>query len=55
VCISEAVPIPGLADRPGWFVHEITNERKGQKRTFSKQKREYLTMSRPPRGQVSLF
>ncbi len=55
VCISEAVPIPGLADRPGWFVHEITNERKGQKRTFSKQKREFLTMNRPPRGQVSLF
>jgi len=55
VCISEAVPIPGLADRPGWFVHEVTNERKGQKRTFSKQKREFLTMNRPPRGQVSLF
>lgn len=55
VCVSEAVPIPGLADLPGWHVHEITAERVGQKRTFSRQKREFLTLNRPPRGQISLF
>jgi len=47
VCISEAEPIHALiAD--GWFVVEITGERKGQKRTFSKQQREFLTLSRKP-------
>jgi len=52
VCISEAEPIPALmAD--GWHAVEITDARKGQKRTFSKQQREWLTMSRPPCGQWS--
>lgn len=52
VCISEAEPIPALmAD--GWHAVEITSARKGQKRTFSKQQREWLTMSRPPCGQWS--
>lgn len=55
VCVSEAVPIPGLHDLPGWYAHEITGERKGQKRTFSKQKREWLTMNRRPAGQQSLW
>ena len=50
VCISEAEPIPALmAD--GWHAVEITDARKGQRRTFSKQQREWLTMSRPPCGQ----
>jgi len=34
---------------------EITGDRKGQKRTFSKQKREFLTMSREPRGQLGFW
>lgn len=44
VVISEAEPI----DLPGWHHVEITDTRKGQKRTFSKQQREWLTLSRPP-------
>ena len=44
VVISEAEPLAEL----GWHQAEITGERNGQKRTFSKQQREYLTMSRPP-------
>jgi hypothetical protein len=47
VCISEAEPIHALV-ADGWFVVEITGERKGQKRTFSKQQREFLTLSRKP-------
>ncbi|MGA0311942.1 MAG: hypothetical protein ACO3N4_02635 [Ilumatobacteraceae bacterium] len=54
VCISEAEPIPDLVDE-GWHVVEITADRKGQKRTFSKQKREFLTMSREPRGQLGFW
>jgi hypothetical protein len=47
VCISEAEPIPDLiAD--GWHAVEISATRKGQKRTFSKQQAEWLTLSRPP-------
>ena len=45
VCISEAEPIEEL----GWHTVEITSQRSGQKRTFSKQQREWLTMSQPPR------
>ena len=45
VVISEAEPLSELS---GWHEVEITGERIGQKRTFSKQQREYLTMSRPP-------
>jgi len=43
VVISEAEPLAEL----GWHQVEITGERVGQKRTFSKQQREYLTSSRP--------
>ena len=47
VCISEAEAIPELmAD--GWHAVEISATRKGQKRTFSKQQAEWLTLSRPP-------
>jgi len=56
VCISEAEPIEELA---GWHTVEITDCRKGQKRTFSKQKREWLTLNRKPAWvpavQVGLF
>jgi hypothetical protein len=45
VVICECAPIVELE---GWHVVEITGERIGQKRVFSKQQREYLTMSRPP-------
>jgi hypothetical protein len=44
VCISEAVPI----EIEGWHHVEITSERKGQKRTFSSQQREWLTLNREP-------
>jgi hypothetical protein len=47
VVVSEAEPIPELVAE-GWHAVEITGERKGQKRTFSKQQREWLTMSRAP-------
>jgi hypothetical protein len=50
VCISEAVPI----EIPGWHHVEITSERKGQKRTFSKQKREWLTLNREPAWRPSV-
>ena len=45
--VSEAEPIPELV-ADGWHAVEITSTRVGQKRTFSKQKREWLTMNRPP-------
>jgi hypothetical protein len=51
VCISEAVPIPEL---PTWFTAEITAGRKGQKRTFSKQQGEWLTMNREPAHRVAV-
>ena len=47
VCISEAEALPELmAD--GWHSVEITGCRKGPKRTFSKQQREWLTLNRAP-------
>jgi hypothetical protein len=47
VVISEQEPIPELmAD--GWHAVDITDTRRGQKRTFSKQQREWLTLSKPP-------
>ncbi len=47
VCISEAEALPTLmAD--GWHSVEITGCRKGQKRTFSAQQREFLTLNRAP-------
>jgi hypothetical protein len=51
VCISEQEPIPEL---PGWHATEITGGRKGQARTFSKQKAEWLTMNRPPAHTVAV-
>jgi len=45
VCISEAEPIPDLV-ADGWEVADITGRRKGQRRTFSKQQSEYLTIKR---------
>jgi hypothetical protein len=45
VAISEATPI---AELEGWHATEITGGRKGQKRTFSKQQGEWLTMNRAP-------
>jgi hypothetical protein len=47
VCISEAEPIGALVG-DGWHQVEVTGERKGQRRTFSKQQREWLTVNRPP-------
>jgi hypothetical protein len=45
VAISEQAPIVEL---DGWKAVEITEGRVGQKRTFSAQKREYLTLNRTP-------
>ena len=47
VAISEAEPIPELVAE-GWHAVRIDGERVGQKRTFSKQQAEWLTLSRPP-------
>ena len=44
VCVSEAEPLP----LDGWHHVDITGARVGQKRTFSKQQREFLTMNREP-------
>ena len=53
VVVSEAEPIPELmAD--GWHAVRIDGERKGQKRTFSKQQAEWLTMSEPPAWKPSV-
>ena len=49
VCISEAEPVID-----GWHATEITGGRKGQKRTFSKQQREWLTMNRAPAATVAV-
>lgn len=47
VCVSEAEAIPELvAER--WHSVRIDGERVGQRRTFSKQQTEWLTLSRPP-------
>ena len=46
VAISEAVSLD--RDLPGWVSVRIDGERKGAKRTFSKQQAEYLTMNREP-------
>jgi hypothetical protein len=47
VAISEAEAIPELVAE-GWHAVRIDGERVGQKRTFSKQQAEWLTLSRPP-------
>jgi len=44
VAISEAEPLP----LDGWHHVQIDHARKGQKRTFSKQQSEWLTMNRAP-------
>ena len=55
VCVSEQEPIPELM-QAGWYATEITADRVGQRRTFSKQKAEWLTMSvAPKRCQIGLF
>ncbi len=50
VVISEAEPIAAL----GWYSVDIGNERVGQKRTFSKQQSEWLTMNREPKWKPSI-
>jgi hypothetical protein len=52
VAISEAEPLFEL-DGPEWHVVEITGGRKGQKRTFSKQRAEFVTMNREPAHRVA--
>jgi hypothetical protein len=47
VAISEAEPIPELVAE-GWHAVRIDGERVGQKRTFSKQQAEWLTLNRAP-------
>ena len=47
VYVSEAEPIADLVG-DGWRAVEITSQRIGQKRTFSKQQREWLTCSVEP-------
>ena len=47
VYISEAEPLPALVG-DGWHSVEITSQRIGQKRTFSKQQREWVTCSHEP-------
>ena len=53
VVVSEAEPIPDLMAE-GWHAVRIDGERRGQKRTFSKQQAEWLTMSEPPRWRPSV-
>jgi hypothetical protein len=47
VGISEQEPIPELV-ADGWHAVRIDQDRTGQKRTFSRQQGEYLTLNRPP-------
>ena len=47
VAISEAEAISELVAE-GWHAVEITGERVGQKRVFSKQQAEWVTLNRPP-------
>lgn len=51
VCVSEAEPLD-LGD--GWHHVEITGERRGQRRTFSRQQAEWLTMNREPAVRASV-
>jgi hypothetical protein len=53
VCISEAEPLPELV-ADGWHAVRIDGERVGQKRTFSRQQAEYLTLSHPPAWRPSV-
>lgn len=53
IAISEAVGLS--ADLTGdWFEVDITGERRGQKRTFSKQQREIVTLNRAPAWRPSV-
>ena len=58
VAVSEQEALPELMAE-GWHAVDITSTRRGQKRTFSRQQREWLTMSEPPRWtpaeQLGLF
>jgi hypothetical protein len=47
VGVSEQAPVEELTAL-GWHPVNLTNGRKGQKRTFSKQQEEWVTLSRPP-------
>jgi hypothetical protein len=47
VCISEAEAIPELVAE-GWHAVRIDGERVGQRRTFSRQQAEWLTLNRAP-------
>ena len=47
VVVSEATPVPALV-ADGWHAVEITDCRRGARRTFSKQQREWLTLSMAP-------
>jgi len=47
VAVCESVALPELLEL-GWYSVEITDCRVGQKRTFSRCKSEWLTLSRPP-------
>jgi len=49
VAVSGAEPIAALSTR-AWPVVEVTALRRGQGRTFSKQQREFVTLSRLPRS-----
>lgn len=53
VCISEAEPIPELV-ADGWHAVRIDGERQGQKRTFSRQQAEWLTLSETPAWRPSV-
>ncbi len=53
VVVSEAEAIPELMSE-GWHAVRIDGERRGQKRTFSKQQAEWLTMSEPPKWRPSV-
>ncbi len=47
VCVSEAEAIPDLVAE-GWHAVRIDGERVGQRRTFSRQQAEWLTLNRAP-------
>ena len=47
VMVSEAVALPDLV-AAGWYAERIDHARRGQKRTFSKQQEEWVTMNRAP-------
>lgn len=47
VAVCESVPVPELVEA-GWHTVDITTERVGQRRTFSAESQEHLTLSHPP-------